>query len=107
MNWSTTVYTAALVPLLYILWIVYCPLQAVAFAAEVKRRYRRWIVKRHGEEAFKIIEKQMREKAGNIAYEQKVIDTLMAQERKRIIEKFGTTYANWSLGTPDPLERDF
>lgn len=107
MNWSAAIYTAALVPLTYILWIVCCPLQAVAFAAEVKRRYRRWIIRKHGEEAFRILEKEMRRKAGNDPYEQKVIDILMTQEKERIIEKFGTEYANWSLGTPGPLERDF
>jgi hypothetical protein len=104
---NPSIFTAALVPLTYILWIVYRPLQAVAFAAELKRRYRRWIVRRHGEEAFNALEKQMRAKAGNNARRQKAVDILMAQERERIIEKFGTDYANWSLGTPSPLERDF
>ena len=100
-------FIASLIPLVYITWIKCYPLQAVAFAAELKRRYRRFIIRRHGEEAFRILEKQMREKAGNNARSLKAVEILMAQERERIIEKFGTDYANWSLGTPNPLERDF
>jgi hypothetical protein len=100
-------YTLVLIPFLYIAWIKANPLQAVALLAELKRRYRRWMVRRHGEQAAKRIETTLRAKAGKDPIKQEAIDIVMSQERARIIEKHGTVYANHSLGAPSPLERDF
>ncbi len=99
--------SVAFIPLLYILWIVACPLEAVALAAELKRRYRRWIIQHHGEAAAKMLEKQLRAKAGRDRLKNKAVDIVMGQERERIVEKFGARYSDQSLGLPDPLERDF
>ena len=97
----------AIIPLLYVLWLVGRPLEAVALAAELKRRYRRWIIRRHGEAAARLFEQQLRARAGRDRLKQEAVDIVMRQERERIIQEFGAQFANEFLGSPCPLERDF
>ena len=96
-----------LIALLYITWLRDNPSAELTLVAEFKRGFRRWVIQRHGTAAARLIEKELRVQAGKDRLKQKAVDIVMSQEQERIIQKFGTRYANQFLGFPDPLERDF
>ncbi len=101
---------AWLLPLLYLAWLLWIKthqLEAIQLLADLKRSFRRWIVKRYGEKAAKIAEKELRAKAGNNPSRQKAVDIVMRMEREKLIEKYGTICADKFLGKPGTIEERF
>ena len=97
----------AILPLLYALWIVSCPLDALKWAANLKRKLRRHYIRKHGQkhaqEAFIYLRKQAH-KEGIPMW---IVEQYIQDHRDEIAEEYGIQAANDLLGGPNMIEDIF
>lgn len=94
-------------PLLIYAWAVVYPLQAAAIVADLKRRWRRYLIRRKGEEAAAEIVHVFRVQAQNLGFQEEQIEEVIRDNWPGLVEKLGTRETNASLGEPTALERYF
>jgi hypothetical protein len=92
--------------LLYLL-AVSSPASTTAVVAELKRRWRLYLIKRYGNTEFQQFAAKFRKRAVRDGYRKSDIETLLSQHKTLVIERLGTRIVNAKLGEPTPLERYF
>ncbi len=95
------------IPLAIYAWAAANPAPARSFVAELKRSWRRYLVRRKGEMAAAELAHSFREQAQSQGFEQEQIDEIISEKWPELVERLGTRETNDSLGEPTPLERIF
>jgi hypothetical protein len=105
MNWY--VVAAALIPLCYLAWIYGNPLGAARVAARLKRRFRQYLIHKHGKAQAEILFQEMRTKFGKDGSDPELIEEYIDANRDDIIHRLGRQYADAFLGRATWLEQIF
>ena len=96
-----------LIPLAVYAWATANPGQAKSFIAELKRRWRRYLVHLRGQAVASELANTFRDMARSQGFEQDQIEATIAKEWPELVDRLGTKEVNMSLGEPSVLERTF
>ena len=88
-------------------WAVINPLLARTIMAELKRRWRLYLIQRGGEHAVQVAAQRLTRLADRKHIEPHIVHEVLAARRLEMIERLGRRYADQVLGEPTPLERYF
>lgn len=83
------------------------PRHALAIIAELRRRFRLYLINRYGQKAAEAFMEQMRVKYAGKGFDMEEFERLLEECRPEIVERLGTHYADDFLGEPSYLERYF
>ena len=75
--------------------------------AGVKRRWRRYLIRRGGEHAAQVLASRLVRSAAKKHIDPHVVNAVLAARRHEIVERLGRRYADEVLGKPTPLESNF
>jgi hypothetical protein len=99
--------TLILIPLAIYAWATANPGQAKSFIAELKRRWRRYLVHHKGQAVASELANAFQDQARRQWFEQDQIEEAIAEAWPELVERLGARETNASLGEPSPLERTF
>ena len=102
-----TVSLLILIPLVIYAWAAANPVHARSIFAELKRSWRRYLVRRKGQAAAAELVHSFREQAQSQGFEREQIDEVISEQWTELVDRLGSKEANDSLGEPTPLERYF
>ena len=95
------------VPVAVYSWMVANPLKAIAIVAEIKRRFRQYLVSRHGKLLAQDYIVRLRVKCKRRGEDMAELEQVFEEMRTQLEEQLGTRYADEFLGEPTEIERYF
>jgi hypothetical protein len=96
-----------LIPLAIYAWASANPVQAKSHIAQLKRRWRRYLVHHRGQAVASELANEFREQAQRQGFETDQIEETISEHWPELVERLGVKETNASLGEPTPLERIF
>lgn len=93
------------IPLLVFVLMEAFPRSSLAVVAELKRRFRLWLIRSYGGKAADALIDEMRVKYGRQGYDTDDVERTAEEYRTDFVEKLGAQYANDLMGEPSIWER--
>jgi hypothetical protein len=88
----------------FVTFALIAPGEAVALAARLKRRFRAYLIARHGADAYKRIEHELGREAERRGITDERTAHFLKQQRPHIVQEFGACHADTILGEPTLIE---
>ena len=88
-------------------WAIANPVQAKSHIAQLKRRWRRYLVHHRGQAAASELANEFRDQAQKQGFESDQIEETISKHWLELVERLGVKETDASLGGPTPLERIF
>src|SRR5438552_11093099 len=89
--------------LLLCTFVVNSPASAKAIVAELKRRWRLYLIKRYGNIEFQNFAAKFRKLIARKGYQKSDVEALLSEHKDLIIERLGVKVVNTKLGEPTQL----
>ena len=83
--------------LLFIAWVMAYPQEALDLVAELRRRFRRKVIQRAGNQAVQELARQLRAEARRMGIPTAIVEQVIEEERQEIIHRLGSKYAREML----------
>ena len=101
------VYTLILLVFALLAWATLMPRDVRSLIAELKRRQRLRLIRRYGSHGAAEVSKRVHKYAEEQGIEVELVEDVLKERHKMIVERIGRRRADEILGEPGPTERYF